>query len=81
VRLQSFIADADGGHLPGMAGTGGVGATASHLAMAAAPGAHGVSELRHDSVYADAARLGDSSAKQVASASTERGWLSATAAN
>lgn len=82
VPLQSFVADADSGHMPGVAETGGVGAAAGHLAMAAGAGAglHGVSEVRHDSVSADATRLGNSIAAQVMAASTEEGWLTAAAA-
>ncbi|MEM5431357.1 DUF4410 domain-containing protein [Cupriavidus oxalaticus] len=79
VPLQSFVADADSGHMPGVAETAGVGAVAGHVAVAAAAGAgaHGVSEVKHDTVYADATRLGDSIAKQVAAASMEEGWMAA----
>ncbi|RDK07413.1 DUF4410 domain-containing protein [Cupriavidus lacunae] len=82
VPLQSFVADADSGHMPGVAETGGVGAAAGHLAMAAGTGAglHGVSEVKHDSVYADATRLGNTIATQVIAASTEEGWLTGAAA-
>lgn len=77
VPLQSFVADADSGHMPGVAETAGVGAVAGHVAMAAAAGTgvHGVSEVKHDTIYADATRLGDSIAKQVAAASQEEGWM------
>lgn len=80
VPLQSFSADANSGHMPGVAETAGVGAAAGHLATSAAAGTglHGVSEVKHDSISADAARLGDSIAKQVASAITANGWMSAT---
>ncbi|MGH8786761.1 MAG: DUF4410 domain-containing protein [Cupriavidus necator] len=82
VPLQGFVADADSGHLPGVAETGGAGAAAGHLAVAAGAGAglHGVSEVKHDSVYADATRLGNTIATQVIAASTEEGWLTAAAA-
>jgi hypothetical protein len=82
VPLQNFVATADSGHIPGVAETAGVGAAAGHVAMAAAAGSgvHGLSEAKHDSVYADATRLADSIAKQVMAASTEEGWLSASAA-
>lgn len=82
VPLQSFVADADSGRIPGVAETAGIGAAAGHLAIAAAGGAgvHGVSEVKHDSVHADATRLGDTIASQVAAASTEEGWLTARAA-
>ncbi|CAG9184921.1 hypothetical protein LMG23992_05373 [Cupriavidus laharis] len=81
VPLQSFVATADSGHIPGVAETAGVGAAAGHIAMAAAAGTgvHGVSEVKRDSVYADATRLADSIATQVMAASTEEGWLSAAA--
>ncbi|MFM0737266.1 DUF4410 domain-containing protein [Paraburkholderia xenovorans] len=77
--LQSFSADADSGHMPGIAETAGVGAAAGHVAMAAATGAslHGVSEAKHDSVATDAKKLGDSIAKQIAAASVANGWMSA----
>ncbi|MBP0619282.1 DUF4410 domain-containing protein [Cupriavidus consociatus] len=79
VPLQSFVADVDSGHMPGVAETAGVGAVAGHVAVAAAAGTgvHGVSEVKHDTVYADATRLGDSIAKQVAAASMEEGWMAA----
>lgn len=82
VPLQSFLATADSGHMPGVAETAGVGAAAGHIATAAAAGTgvHGVSEVKRDSVYADATRLADSIARQVSAASTEEGWLSAAAA-
>ncbi|SOY69215.1 conserved exported hypothetical protein [Cupriavidus taiwanensis] len=82
VPLQSFVADADSGHLPGVAETAGIGAAAGHLAMAAGAGAglHGVSAIGHDAVYADATRLGNTIAAQVVAASTGEGWLTAAAA-
>jgi len=70
VPVRSFVADADSGHLPGMAETGGIGAAAGHLAAAAGTGAglHGASALHGDGVEADAVRLGDAIAKEVAAA-------------
>lgn len=77
VPLQSFLADADSGHMPGMAETVGVGAVAGHVAMSAAGGAalHGVSETMHAGISADAKRLADSIAKQVAAANAANGWM------
>ncbi|MCP3017707.1 DUF4410 domain-containing protein [Cupriavidus basilensis] len=77
--LQSFAAEANSGHMPGVAETAGVGAAAGHLAMSAAAGAgvHGVSEVKRDSISADARRLGDSIAKQVVAANAANGWMSA----
>nr|WP_315593111.1 DUF4410 domain-containing protein [uncultured Cupriavidus sp.] len=77
VPLQSFVADADSGHIPGIAETAGVGAVAGHIAVAAAAGTgvHAVSEVKHDTIYADATRLGDSIGKQLAAASEEEGWM------
>jgi hypothetical protein len=79
IPLQSFSADADSGHMPGVAETAGVGAAADHVATAAATGVslHGVSEVKRDSVSGDAKKLGDSIAKQIASASASNGWMSA----
>ncbi|MFP3569736.1 DUF4410 domain-containing protein [Paraburkholderia sp. SIMBA_030] len=77
--LQSFSADANSGHMPGVAETAGVGAAAGHVATAAATGGslHGVSEVKGDSVAGDAKKLADSIAKQVAAASAANGWMSA----
>ncbi|WP_231907032.1 DUF4410 domain-containing protein [Cupriavidus sp. D384] len=77
VPLQTFNADADSGHMPGVAETAGAGAVAGHVAVAAAAGSgvHGVSEVRHDSIHADATRLGDSIGQQVAAASEVEGWV------
>jgi translation initiation factor 1 (eIF-1/SUI1) len=79
IPLQSFSADADSGHMPGVAETAGVGAAAGHLATSAAAGAalHGVSEVKHDSISSDAKKLADSIAKQVAATSAANGWMSA----
>jgi hypothetical protein len=78
--LQSFSADADSGHMPGIAETAGVGAVAGHVATSAATGTalHGVSEVKRDSVAGDAKKLGDSIAKQIAAANVANGWMSAT---
>lgn len=75
--LQSFVANADSGHIPGVAETAGVGAVAGHVAVSAAAGtaAHGVSGVKHDTIYADSSRLGDEIGKQVAAASEEEGWM------
>ncbi|MGT2453594.1 DUF4410 domain-containing protein [Cupriavidus basilensis] len=77
VLLRSFSADADSGHMPGVAETAGVGAAAGHLAESAAAdsGLHAMSEAKRDSISADAARLGDSIAKQVAAAISANGWM------
>ncbi|MHA7680282.1 DUF4410 domain-containing protein [Cupriavidus sp. PET2-C1] len=77
--LQSFAAEANSGHMPGVAETAGVGAAAGHLAMSAAAGAglHGMSEAKRDSIAADARRLGDSIAKQVVAANAKNGWMPA----
>lgn len=82
VLLQRFTANADSGRIPGVAETAGIGAAASHAAISAAAGAsvHGISEVKHDTVYADATRLGDNIATQVMAASTEEGWLAGKAA-
>jgi hypothetical protein len=77
--LQSFSADANSGHMPGVAETAGVGAAAGHVATAAATGTslHGVSEVKGDSVAGDAKKLADSIARQIAAASVTNGWMSA----
>lgn len=77
--LQRFAAEANSGHMPGVAETAGVGAAAGHLAMSAAAGAglHGVSEVKRDSISADARRLGDSIAKQVVATNAANGWMAA----
>ncbi|CAG4894791.1 DUF4410 domain-containing protein [Paraburkholderia saeva] len=77
--LQSFSADANSGHMPGVAETAGVGAAAGHVATAAATGGslHGASEMKGDSVAGDAKKLADSIAKQLAAASVANGWMSA----
>jgi len=66
--LQSFDATADSGKAPGVVETAGVGAAAGHVATTAAMGAglHAGSEAKHDTLSADAKRLADSIAKQVA---------------
>jgi hypothetical protein len=81
--LQNFTADADSGHMPGVAETAGAGAAADHVATAAATGAtlHGVSEGKEGSVTGDAKKLGDSIAKQIASANAANGWMSAVPKN
>lgn len=81
--LQSFSADADSGHMPGVAETAGVGAAADHVATAAATGAslHGASEVKQDSVSGDAKKLGGSIARQIAAACASNGWISAQGGN
>jgi hypothetical protein len=67
VPVSLFQTSADSGHMPGIAATAGVGA-ATGLAMsvtAAGAGAHGASELKRDSISAEAKRVGDAVAKQV----------------
>lgn len=78
--VQSFDATADSGHAPGVAATAGVGAAAGRVASTAAlgTGMHGVSEAKHDTISADASRLADSIAKQVAQVGVTEGWMSAS---
>ncbi|MFM0695500.1 DUF4410 domain-containing protein [Paraburkholderia graminis] len=80
IELQSFSANADSGHMPGIAETAGVGAAAAHVATAAATGTalHGASEAKQGGMSGDAKKLGDSIAKQIAAVSTANGWMSAT---
>lgn len=67
IPLAIFDSNADSGHKPGVAEMAGVGAAASHVAVSAATGAgvHGASEMKRDSVGAEAKRVGDAVAKQV----------------
>jgi len=76
--VQSFTASADSGKAPGMVETAGVGAAAGHIATAAAVGGglHAVSETKHAGVSADATRLADAVAKQIAQIGVSGGWLS-----
>jgi len=57
VPLQSFVATADSGHMPGVAETAGVGAAAGHIATAGAAGTgvHGVSATRTEEGWLSAA--------------------------
>lgn len=82
VLLETFTADADSGHIPGMAETAGVGAAAGHLAMsaAAATSVHGATEAKRTTLSGDAQRLGDSIAKQVLTANAANGWVTAARA-
>lgn len=75
--LQSFTADADSGKAPGMVETAGVGAAAGGVATMAAVGGglHAVSETKRAGVSADAKRLADAVAKQIAQIGAEGGWL------
>ncbi|MGF6770024.1 hypothetical protein P3T18_002503 [Paraburkholderia sp. GAS199] len=76
--LQSFDANADSGKAPGMVETAGVGAAAGSIATAAVAGAglHGISETKRAGTSADAKRLGDAVAKQIAQIGVANGWLS-----
>jgi hypothetical protein len=76
--VQSFTAHADSGKAPGMAETAGVGAAAGVVATSAAVGGglHAVSETKRAGVSADAKRLGEAVAKQIAQIGVSGGWLS-----
>jgi hypothetical protein len=76
--VQTFTADADSGKAPGMAATGGVGAATGAIATSAALGGgmHAVSETKRAGVSADAKRLADAVAKQIAQMGVDGGWLS-----
>jgi hypothetical protein len=76
--VESFDTKADSGKAPGVAETAGVGAAVGHVATSAAMGGgfHAVSDKKHDTVSADAKRLADSVAKQVAQIGVDEGWLS-----
>ena len=76
--VQSFDASADSGKAPGVAETAGVGAAAGSIATSAAVGGgiHGVSESQRTGVSADAKRLADAVAKQIAQIGVSGGWLS-----
>lgn len=76
--VQSFNATADSGKAPGMAETAGVGAAAGHVATSAALGGglHAVSETKRTTVSADATRMADAVAKQIAQIGVSQGWLS-----
>jgi len=66
--LQSLAATADSGKAPGLAETTGIGAAAEHIAMSGEAGAglQTVSEAKHADVSADAMRMADLIAKQMA---------------
>ncbi|MFM0338933.1 DUF4410 domain-containing protein [Paraburkholderia fungorum] len=76
--VQSFDATADSGKAPGIAETAGVGAAAGGIATSAAVGGgvHAVSETKRAGVSADATRMADAVAKQVAQIGVSEGWLS-----
>ena len=76
--VENFTADADSGKAPGMAETAGVGAAAGSIATTAAVGGglHAVSETKRAGVSADAKRLADAVAKQIAQIGVNGGWLS-----
>lgn len=75
--LVTFETSANSGHMPGMAETAGVGAAAGHLAASAAVGGglHGASEAKRDTISADAGKLANSIARQIAQAATQYGWV------
>jgi hypothetical protein len=75
--VQSFDAKADSGKAPGVVETAGIGAAAGHVGTSAAAGVglHAVSETKHAGVSADAKRLADSVAKQVAQIGVGEGWM------
>jgi Domain of unknown function (DUF4410) len=75
--VQSFDAKADSGKAPGVVETAGIGSAAGHVATSAAAGVglHAVSETKHAGVSADAKRLADSVAKQVAQIGVSEGWM------
>ncbi|WP_322012101.1 DUF4410 domain-containing protein [Paraburkholderia sp. J12] len=75
--LATFSANADSGHMPGVAETAGIGAAAGQVAtsVAVSGGLHGVSEAKHDAVSADTAKLAKSIVKQLTEASAKNGWL------
>ncbi|KJK20503.1 hypothetical protein UB46_32460 [Burkholderiaceae bacterium 16] len=79
VLLETFTADANSGHIPGMAESAGLGAAAGHLTMTAAAAAsvHGATEVKRTTLSGDAQRLGDSIAKQVLAANAANGWVPA----
>jgi outer membrane murein-binding lipoprotein Lpp len=76
--VQSFNATGDSGNAPGMVETAGVGAAAGSIATSAAVGGglHAMSETKKTGVSADAQRLADAVAKQVAQIGVSAGWLS-----
>ncbi|BAO92227.1 DUF4410 domain-containing protein [Caballeronia cordobensis] len=77
--LEQFDANADSGHMPGVAEMAGVGAVAGHVAtsLAVSGGVHGLSEKKHADVSSDEKRLGDSIAKQIAKLGQDQGWMPA----
>ncbi|MEC5404323.1 DUF4410 domain-containing protein [Paraburkholderia sp. MPAMCS5] len=76
--VQSFTASGDSGKAPGIVETAGVGAAAGSIATSAAVGGglHAVSETKRAGVSADASRLADAVAKQIAQIGVSGGWLS-----
>ncbi|WP_433705052.1 DUF4410 domain-containing protein [Paraburkholderia sacchari] len=75
--LATFETSANSGYMPGMAETAGAGAAAGHLAASAAAGAvlHGASASKRDTIAADAGKLANSIAKQLAQAAAQYGWV------
>ena len=78
--LESFQASADSGRMPGAAETMGAGAAAGRLAASAAAsgGMHTIAERRRTSEEADAERLAQGLARQIAGFSARQGWISAS---
>jgi hypothetical protein len=76
--VQTFDANANSGHMPGVAETAGVGAAVGHVATSAAVGGalHVGSDRKSDTVTSDAKKLADSVAKQVAQIGVAQGWMS-----
>ncbi|ACC74481.1 DUF4410 domain-containing protein [Paraburkholderia phymatum] len=75
--VQTFDADANSGHMPGVAETAGVGAAVGHVATSAAAGGalHVGAEHKGDTVTSDAKKVADSVAKQVAQIGVAQGWV------
>ena len=73
--LESFVARADSGHMPGAAGTMGAGALAGRLATAAAVGGVGqVAMTSRGTDIDEARRLGQALAEQVRRYFAQQGW-------
>jgi hypothetical protein len=79
--LQAFSGTADSGRMPGAVETMGAGAAADRLATSAAmtAGTHAVSEARRTSDEANADKLANALAKQIAAYAAQQGWLPAAA--
>lgn len=77
VPMALFDTSADSGHKPGVAEMAGVGAAAGHVAESAAAGVgvHGASDLKRDSIGAEAKRVGDAVVRQVLNVMGKGGTL------